>query len=404
MALNQLKVNGGYLALAYGLHIVAGTLVLHQQVSGQPSVIINALGEGEWDTCERLFYNGEDVAAADFHFHPGTFSTGNDDPIQGVDAFFATGQTFNGTAYVATKMPVELAADDRPDKLRGIFRCLKVQDYDANGNELEYGYSTNPALHAADLIIKRAKLPKARINWPKWKAWRDVNAALIEWDDGTNVRQIPRFESHLAFTGPTTLATALDALCASCGAFWQDDGEQFIFIPPTESTPLHHFTMANIVSGSVKVERRDARERPNRLTAVFRDLDNEYLQEGAPIEVNRQALQDQYGIYEGPQLSLPNMRISQAQRLLQRQLRLLADFPLTISLDGFGDSFHLLPGDFAYLTHPLLGFVQEKCLVTEVIDEPAESEPDVRRFKLLHTPTPLYSDADHTTIQAAVPV
>ena len=404
MALSQLQVNGGYLALAYGRHIVAGTLVLHQQASEQPSVIINALGEGEWDACERLLYNGEDVAAADFHFHPGTLSTGFDDPLQGVDSFFTTGQTYNSTAYVATKLPPEIATDDRPDKLRGIFRCLKVSDYDANGNEISYGYSANPACVAADLILKRANLSKSRINWARWKRWRDVNEELIEWNDGTTVRQIPRFECHVAFTGPTTLATALDAVCASCGAFWQDDGEQFIFIPPLDSLPLHHFTTANIMSGSVKVERRDARERPNRLIGVFRDLDNEFLQEGAPVEVNRLALQDKYGIYEGPQLNLPNMLTSQAQRLLQRQLRLLADYPLTIHLDGFGDSFHLLPGDFCYLTHPLLGLVSAKCLVLEVIDEAAEDEPDVRRFKLLHTPSPLYNDTDHTAIQAAVPV
>lgn len=404
MALDQLQVNGGYLALAYGRHIVAGHLVLHKQETGQLSVIINALGEGEWDACERLLYNGEDVASTDFHFHPGTLSTGFADPVQGVDAFFTTGQTYNSTAYVATKLPPELATDDRPDKLRGIFRCLKVMDYDENGNEVGYGYSTNPALHAADLILVRKRLPKARIHWPKWKLWRDGNAALIEWNDGTTVRQIPRFESHVAFTGPTTLATALDAICASCGAFWQDDGEQFIFLPPTESTPLHHFTIQNILSGSVSFERRDARERPNRLTAVFRDLDNEFLQEGASLEVKRDVLIEAYGILDGPELKLPNMRQSQAQRLLQRQLRLLSDFPLTINLSGFGDSFHLLPGDFVTLTHSLLGFTSEKCLVTEVVDEAAESEPDVRRFVLLHTPTPLYKDTDHTAIQAAVPV
>src|SRR5262249_43197050 len=138
----------GTLAVAYGKHVVRGTLILNKRTVGPPptSVVIVALGEGVWDGIEAVYYAGEALPGTNVHFHPGTQSTGVGDPTQGVDSFYNTGLTYNRTAYIAVNLPEKFATEDRPDKLIGIYRCLQVPNYDAGGNLTDAGsYSANPA-------------------------------------------------------------------------------------------------------------------------------------------------------------------------------------------------------------------------------------------------------------------
>src|SRR5215510_4988098 len=83
----------GTLAVAYGKHVVRGTLILNKRTVGPPptSVVIVALGEGVWDGIEAVYYAGEALPGTVVHFHPGTQSTGIGDPTQGVDSFYNTG-------------------------------------------------------------------------------------------------------------------------------------------------------------------------------------------------------------------------------------------------------------------------------------------------------------------------
>ena len=157
--INDLQTDeGATKPLAYGRHIVAGQLILHDYSAGPPaaSTVLVALGVGEWDSVEKLWYAGDEVDSHAYHFHPGTQSTGVADAVQGIDSFFPTGLTYSNTAYIAVQVPEPFVSEDRPDKLRGLYKTLKVADYDANGNQTGYGYSANPARVAADLIIKRA--------------------------------------------------------------------------------------------------------------------------------------------------------------------------------------------------------------------------------------------------------
>jgi len=392
---------GGKLALAYGRHIVAGHLILHQTTA--PVTILQAFGEGEWDSIEKLWYNGQELLPADYNFHPGTASTGTGDPVQGIDALFPTGLTYSHTAYVAAKVPTAFAADNPPDKLRGRCKCLRVANYDRNGVQIGYGYSANPARVAADLIIRQAGLLPARIDWPLWAAWRDYCDETITWDDGTTVRNIPRFECHVVFLDSVNLFDALNAVVATCASIWQDDGELIRFFGPNQTTPVHHFTSANIVSGSVQLSQRSITDRPNLARVRFRDLDSEFLSE-ASVSAERSKLQELVGIVEASPRNIPNCNYSQAQRLLERQMRLDADNPLICELQGVGDSFHVLPGDYVWVSHPLPGWDYQKCLVIEASDEPAEKAPDIRSFVLQKIDGEIYSDQDHRPVQKAIAV
>lgn len=392
---------GGKLALAYGRHIVAGHLILHQTTA--PVTILQAFGEGPWDSIEKLWYNGQELLPADYNFHPGTPSTGPADPIQGVDPLFPTGLTYSHTAYVAAKVPTAFAADNPPDKLRGLCKCLKVFDYDRNGQQIGYSYSANPARVAADLILVRAGLPASRIDWPSWVAWRDYCAQTINWDDGTTVRTIPRFECHVVFLESPPLADALNAVMATCAGVWQDDGEKIIFLRANDTRPVHHFTSANVVTGSIRFAQKGVTDRPNLARVKFRDLDSEFLTE-ASVQSDREALQELVGIIEASPKPIPNCNYSQAQRLLERQMRLDTDNPMQIELQGLGDSFHVLPGDYVWVSLALPGLDYARCLVIEASDEPAEKAPDLRSFALQKIDGELYRDTDHKPVQKAVAV
>ncbi len=59
-------------ALAYGRHLVAGNIVLRDDdTTNNVTILMVALGEGEWDSVEELRLNGLVLDASKFHFHPG---------------------------------------------------------------------------------------------------------------------------------------------------------------------------------------------------------------------------------------------------------------------------------------------------------------------------------------------
>lgn len=422
---------GGVLAIASGEHLIAGHLIVHKYEGGPPPVsrFIVALGDGvpgRWDSIVKAWYAGEELAASPdgstpgYHFHPGTISTGIADATQGVDSFLTAGLAYSGTPYVAVRLPDTKAVEDRPDKLRVRAKCQWYPDYDVNGNQVGFAYSVNPARVAAgfvrayyetrysyDLALAFQKFQR-RINWPLWVDWRDYNAATIPWNDGASARNIPRFESHVAFTADATLADALDVICASAGAVWQDTGEQLVFYGPAERDPIHHFhydptdtRISNIKDGSFNIVPRDLRERFNYLTAKFRNLDDEFLTEVTAPEVKRPDAIRKVGKL-ADERRFANMTISQAQRLLERQMRLEFDNPNIVTLRGLGDSLHVLKGDFVTVTHPSAAWNYQKCLVLDVNNDPAEKSPNETDFTLQAINGQLYYDTDHGPVQAYI--
>lgn len=410
---------GGTLAEAYGEHIIAGFLIAHKYDPGPPpsSKIIIAGGAGEWDSIVAAWYAGDALASSPdgttegYHFYPGTISASTTDPTQPVDSFLSSGLSYSGTAYLSVLLPERYATEDRPDKLRWRAKCKKVYTYDVNGNpSASKVYSVNPADIAVDRIrryydlryaqdtAQAARRFRDRVDWPSYVDFRDYCAATISWNNGTATVSIARFECHAVFLQAATLSDALNVICSTAATWWQDDGERIRFKIPTDTTPVHHFSEDNIV-GNVQVLPRDIRERPNYLIAEFRDLDDTYLAPTKTPPVFRQSLIDRVGVVNPGKRIFPNMNRSQAQRLLNRQLRLEADNPNICTLRGMGDSFHVLPGDFVTVSHPVPGWTYQRCLVLEVSADSGEKADDEADFTLQAIDGDLYSDTDHTEEQ-----
>jgi hypothetical protein len=322
------------------------------------------------------------------------------------------GLAHSGTANILVVLSAAQAAEDRPDKFRGRFRCRRVFDFDASGNEIFYGYGlpgTNPAnvsadrvlayfehLYPDDLELAREKF-RARIDWPTWRAWADYNHQTIPWNRyGDGDVFILRFEAHVAFTTDIILADALDRICAMSGAWWQDEGEKLIFLPPTDRDPVHHFDASNILVAPRLIP-RDLRERPNRFIAKLRELADPYLGE-VTVEVRRDDLIRRVGEIKSEAVLSP-MHQSQGQRLLERQARIECDNPNFLPLVGDETSLHVLPGDFVTVTHPSLNWEYQRCLVIDIELRSAEDSVDEVAFTLQQINGPLYSDTSHTSIQ-----
>lgn len=134
---------------------------------------------------EAVYYGGRLISSSNWHYHPGTFSTGVNDPVQGVDSFFPGGITYSGTAYIAIRLPIGVADDADPSKLAIVLKTSCVADYDIEGNVTEISYSSNPARVKADMLKRRGLI--SRLNWDSFIQARDWYDATLDWESGDSV-------------------------------------------------------------------------------------------------------------------------------------------------------------------------------------------------------------------------
>lgn len=414
---------GSLLPIVCGEHIIGGSVLVHRRIAGSPAISIlyialgdgqgNGGGRGEWEGAVAVYYNGAaqsvsaDATTAGYRFHAGAISTGVASGPQQVDAFLPDNIAYSGTVYYAIKLTdTDANAGDTPQKLRGRFKGRKFLNFNAGGISLGSIYSVNAALFAADRVLAycdhkfpgnaAAALAKLQgmIEWDSWIDWRDFNGALISWNNGISTVNIPRFQCHMAFLEDVKLDEALNQICASSGAHWQVDGRQIVFFPPTEREPVHHFDESNIIDGSIRVEPRDPDQRPNIYEATYRDTDDTFLGLTATPAIRREALIRQAGKIKASR-SFPNMPLSQAQRLLERQARLEADNPVIVALVGDENSIDVQSGEFVTMSHKAYDWNYQRFLVLETVLQSAEDGADLCEFVLQKIDDILYSDTAH---------
>jgi hypothetical protein len=178
---------------AFGLHVVEGDLLMSDVEGSGGSLrnnIAQVLGEGEWDGVQGAWFRGLNIPETDFRFHPGKISSGDNDPVQGVDTYFDSAVPYSATVWIGFKTPAGVGESDNkktpPSGFAGIFRCLKCNNYDISGNITGYGYTSNPARVAAHLLLKRGNISPLRIDWASWVSWRDYCDELKLWDYAAN--------------------------------------------------------------------------------------------------------------------------------------------------------------------------------------------------------------------------
>lgn len=210
MTINHLKNRDAQrktLAVAFGRHAVKGHLCWSRPegTAGPPAnfdiFAYNALGEGEWDSCEAAYYRGIEIPVLEYHFHPGALSEGMDTGPQQVDPYFNKDVPHSRTAAIGYKLPHNIGDIDTektpPDAFEGIFRTKKCPDFDSAGNLIstDWTYSANPARCIAAALMTYGRLPnlpqtyesameywRTRIDWGAWVDWKEYCEELESVD------------------------------------------------------------------------------------------------------------------------------------------------------------------------------------------------------------------------------
>ncbi len=198
------------LTTAFGKHVAEGMLCYSRTVGTSPSHQIyayNALGEGEWDGVEGVWYKGLNIPAADYTFHPGAKATDMTSGDQTVDPLFDADVPHSRTAAIGYKIPSGIGDPDTknspPQDFSSICRTKKCYDYKGGGAIDGYGYTANPAREIMQLATDYARLPNlpaqwadyieywiSRIDWTNWAEWRD----FCDQTEVVDYLEIPDFE------------------------------------------------------------------------------------------------------------------------------------------------------------------------------------------------------------------
>ena len=387
------------IALAYGRHIVGGNVVFEQENSDESVTLFVALGEGEWDGAERVWVNGLEINLSDtsfFHFHPGIEgesgiesapATRNQKICSFFPASFSPPLTFSRTAYAAFKLRRDPTQPGPDFDVRGVYRTLKVRQFDASGAQTAYAYSFNPAWCALDLLLRRFLLPhglagealpqsvKDRLDFAAWNAW----AGFCDADLTINGQVVNRFESHIALVERTDLLRALEWLLLLGRAFLTERNGKFTPVVDEPRSALLTLGRGDIAADSLQLSQRSLRNAANQFVFRYRALDsgaacNDPRQDFQPQlkEAADEDHQDEAGRIQRAEVDLGNSTAERAERLAEylkrRTLTLTrrAGFVLTPG----SSVLDLLPGDV--ITAPAdVGY--ETALdyeILEITDEP----------------------------------
>ncbi len=385
--------------LAYGRHIVGGNVVFEQQNADESVTLFLALGEGEWDLAERVWVNGLEIDLNDtslFHFHPGlegeqgtetTPATRNQKICTFFPASFAPALTFSRTAYVALKLHREPTQPGPEFDVRGIYRTLKVRQFDSSGTQTAFAYSFNPAWCALDLLLRRFLFPQAlvgealpssvkdRLDFAAWRAWAD----FCDADLTINSQVVNRFESHVAYVERTDLLRALEWLLLLGRAFLLERNGKLAPLVDQPRSSLLTAGRGEIAADSLQLSRRSLRSAANQFLFRYRALDsgaacNDPRQDFQPQlkEVSDEDHQDEVGRILRAEVDLGNSTAERAERLAEHLKRrtLSLTRQASFTLTPGPEVIDLLPGDLLTAPADLEYSTERDFEVLEIIDEP----------------------------------
>jgi len=387
--------------LAYGKFPVRSRVVNHETLAVGSDLQVTyrrALGIGEWDACEKVWYieneSAHEILPANYHFHPGG-------AVDTVDSFFPTSPTYPGYAYSSERLPVGLSQDNKPENAIGIYRCLLIEDYDSNGVPQGKSYSTNPARVALDIILRIRPVLINYIDWGAWIEWRDWCDTQINATIDSVVTPISRFQANVFIVPPFKLSDALDKLCELSCSDWQWRGGKIRFMAPITRSSEFNFDLAQIGKDSFKYIPIDPENRPNMIRIIWRDLLHPYLKQAEPIEVRRPLLiTEDDGIENAYEIDIGVANKSQAQRTAEFWAKVRCDYAQFARLKGSFMAYPVLPADLVEVTHFVPRYTDKQYKVIE--KEENEEKADGYDFRVQEWPTNPYSDLG--TLVADTPV
>lgn len=197
---------------AFGEHITAGLLAMWE-LQGSRKAGVLLLAKNECHRAKAVYYKGRLLPEIDeqgrrlWKFHPGTRSTGFDDPLQGRPFFFPTlNHTFSTYCYLEFSLPEDLSTgDEAPSGFRIQFEGRVIDDYaqDAQGNLIVQGrsFSANNMRVGLAILREKLKLPLSRFHAASWLGFRAACDAGIGWTDSGGDGLLGNYYNDKFFAG-----------------------------------------------------------------------------------------------------------------------------------------------------------------------------------------------------------
>lgn len=330
------ETTGTPIALAYGYVWVTGKRHAYYQLLNTgiskldfTRVGIWLLGHGEWDGPIENWINDALVSKGDttvvstdfghnwvgcldnpnqpmvFNFHRGSDSLigagltpSSVGPDQSVDQLFAQFPAavqplaFSRIAYYAImrKQPIENQTNTHQNDPTqwtdinpvGMWRALRCRLFDDQGNQTGYAFTTNPAWHFVDVLLRRKLFPDYGLDLsagpdaiPTAVAnrfdWGTIFTAAQYFDEIlSNGRR--RFEGNYVFSQQTSLQAVLEQILLNCRSFMKEYAGKISLNCDMPRASVFTFTREHILPGSWSASDQTLHTTANRFVSNFRDL------------------------------------------------------------------------------------------------------------------------------------
>jgi hypothetical protein len=240
-----------------------------------------------------------------FNFHRGsdaTIGTGltpsSSGPDQGTDVLWKMFPTaINPLAYsriayyaIMRKQGVQNpTSDHRNDPAQwgdvnpiGLWRALRCRMFDAEGNQTGYAFTTNPAWHFVDVLLRRKIMPEYGLDLlagPDVLSaavrnrfdWGSIYAAAQYFDEFlANGRR--RFEGNYSFSAQTSLQAVLEQILQNCRSFSSEYAGKIGLHCDMPRSSVFTFSRSHILPGSWNADDQQLNKSANRFIANFRDV------------------------------------------------------------------------------------------------------------------------------------
>jgi PA14 domain. len=169
-----------FLEVAFNRHYIEGDLAKSIVTGSSPNHVVRiqqmlgyAYGKG-WKGIVGAWFRGTNRPPGKFKFYPGKMSSGNTDPVQGVDSVFDQDTPHSNVAWIRLECPngAEIGIPDAdtknnpPTGFAAIVDCQMGDVYDDVGDVVETDVLlTNPADIIAFGCKEIRRYPNSRIDW-----------------------------------------------------------------------------------------------------------------------------------------------------------------------------------------------------------------------------------------------
>lgn len=296
------------------------------------------LGHGEWDGCTELWINDKLVwngggtqttfsasAAAPagfsgqqwqgcldggspmvFNFHAGCDSiigSGVTDftssgPDQGMDVLWGQFPSaiqplhYSRIAYYAImrKQAVQYQTNNHQNDPTqwtdiapiGLWRALRCRLFDADGNVTGYAFTTNPAWHFVDVLLRRKLFPDYGLDTTHGPDllpaavtarfdWESIYTSAQYFDELlANGRR--RFAGNYSFASQTTLQAVLTQILLCCRSFASESAGKIQLICDAPRASVFTFDRTHVLPGTLEFDDQALATAGNRYVAQMRDL------------------------------------------------------------------------------------------------------------------------------------